>query len=122
MPHLLDLRNGHAFDDRAGVQHCDSVAQLEYRHQVVGDINQRRGIAPAQLPQQADDFCLRHRIERAGRLIGDEDGRAMQKRQRNQYPLRLTYADLTWLSAQKALISGGQLHPVHQLKQTRIQL
>ena len=38
MLRLLNLRNWHALGDGARVQHGEPVAQLQDRHQVVGDV------------------------------------------------------------------------------------
>jgi hypothetical protein len=118
---LLNLTDTHAFDDGAGVQHGEPAAQLQDRQQIVGDVEQGGPMLTVQLPQQLYDFSLRYRVKGAGRLVGYEDGGAMQKGQRDQDPLCLANADLPGLSAQEAVVLCGQLYLVHQLFQARCQ-
>lgn len=49
---LFNLRNRHAVDDSAGVQHGEAVAQLQDGKQVMGDIEEGGSMAADQLPQE----------------------------------------------------------------------
>jgi hypothetical protein len=117
MLRLLNLRNWHALGDGARVQHGEPVAQLQDRHQVVGDVEQSGPVATVQLPQQPDDLGLGYGVQGARRLIRDKDRGTMQECQRDQDPLRLANADLPGLPAQEVMITGRQLHLMHQLPQ-----
>ena len=121
MLRLLDLRNLNTFGDGAGVQYGEPVAQLQDGDKIVGDVEQSRSVPAVQLPQQLQDLSLSDRVQGARRFVGYEDRGAMQKGQCNQNPLRLANADLPRLSAQEAIVAGGQLHLIHQLLQTRLQ-
>ena len=118
---LPDLRHLHALGDHARVEHGEPVAQLQDRHQIVRDVEQRGSGTAVQIPQQPYNLSLSNRIQGAGRLVGYQNRGTMQKGQCNQHSLRLPNTDLAGLSAEKANVTGGQLHLVHQLVQARFQ-
>ena len=59
--------------------------------------------------KQVQHLGHRHRIERAGRFVGDQQTRTVQKRQPYQQPLRLPHAQLAWVTSQKSVV-GRQTH------------
>ena len=78
---MFELGNGQAFDNGTGMKHGQSVANLQNREQIVGDIEDGGPEAAVQVTQQADDLGLRDRIKGAGGLVGDQDGGPMEQGQ-----------------------------------------
>ena len=73
----------------------DQPAMVEYRDliaeaaggEAVGDINCR--LCSDELIKPLIDFMLRHRVERGGRLVEDDDRRILLQRTGQQQPLPL---------------------------------
>src|SRR5262249_36572388 len=53
--------------------------------------------------EQVQDLPLRHHVQRACGLVGDQERRRMQQCHDDQYTLRLAHANLVWESSQKLL-------------------
>ncbi len=118
---LVNLGNRHALDDGAGVKDGDPAAQLQDRHQIVRDVEQGHSVLTSELAKQLHNLSLGNGVECAGWFVGDDDGRAMQQGQGDEYALSLANTDLSRLSAQEAAVIDGQLNLRHQFAQARIE-
>jgi hypothetical protein len=63
---------GELLDDPAEVHHDDPVTEVPHHAQVVGDEQVRQTCASLKLAEQVDDLGLHGHIERAHRLVGDD--------------------------------------------------
>ena len=58
------------------VEHGDAVRDLGGHAEVVGDEDEAAAELAAQRREQVQDLCLDGHVERGGRLVGDDEGRA----------------------------------------------
>src|SRR6266404_8311697 len=73
-----DLGRGATFDDFAGVQNGDAMAESRDREQIVRDIENAHAKFAVEASEEAEDFGLGDGVEGAGGFIGDEKPRAME--------------------------------------------
>src|SRR2546430_1033091 len=95
------LRRGPAFDDFAGVQNGDAMAQRGDREQIVGNIEDTHAEFAVELSEQAQDFGLRDGVQSAGGFIGDEQGRAVEDSHSDDNALGLGGAGVPGEGAEK---------------------
>ncbi len=104
MPRLLENLFACAhLDNLSLVQDRDPVAKGCHRPQIVGDEQHRHVELAAQPPEQLENFFLRNRIQGAGRLIRQQERRAMQGRHGDQDPLRQPDAELPGIVPEESL-------------------
>ena len=81
-------------DGPAGVHHQDPIGGLGDHPHVVGDHHDRHAELVAQIHQQFEDLCLDGHIQRGRRLIGDQQPRAADQRDRQHDALTLAAGQL----------------------------
>ena len=59
--------------------------------------------AVGQLPEQAEDDLAGFRVERRGRLVGQQEAGPVHDRPRHGDALRLTLRELVWITMRKVL-------------------
>ena len=62
------------------------------------NIENARAEAPVQFVKQAQNLGLRDNVERAGRLVGDDERRPVQDGQGDEDALRQTDTQLAWVA------------------------
>jgi len=95
------LRGGTAFDDFAGVEDGDAMAEGGDGEQVVGYIKDAHAKFAVELGEEAEDFGLGDGVEGAGGFIGDKEGRAVEDGHRNDDALGLADAELRGAAAEE---------------------
>jgi hypothetical protein len=84
-----DRLGGAAFHHAAPVKHCDAVGHVPHDGKVVADEQVRQSPFGAQAGQQVEHLRLRGQVERAGRLVADDElgGRGEGAGARDPLPL-----------------------------------
>ena len=99
MPRVVKDLGGFALlDDFSILKNRHPVAERPHGQQVVRDEQGRHVALAPQFRQQFEHFALGDHIEGAGRLIGNQQVRLMQERERDQHPLGLAQTDLAWIA------------------------
>src|SRR6266436_1948909 len=101
-----DLGRGAAFDDFAGVQNGDAMAESRDREQIVRDIENAHAKLAIEASEEAEDFGLGDRVEGAGSFIGDEKPRAMEDGHGDDDTLGLADTKLGGAAAKKFDVVG----------------
>ena len=112
---LEDLLDGALLDGAAGVHHDDPVAELRDHAEVVRDEQDRRAVAVAQPSQQLEDLGLERDVERARRLVRDQQRRLEQQRHRDHDALPHAARELVRVVVQ-ALGGVGDADLLEQLQ------
>ena len=96
-----------ALGDPAAVEHDDLVG-IDDGRQAMGD--HQGGAAAAHLFQRALDLLLGAGVERAGRLVEQQDLRVLQDGARDRHPLLLAARQLQAAFADRRLVAQRQRH------------
>src|SRR5947208_3345730 len=83
-----------------------SMADGGYGKQVMRDIEDAHTEFSVEGREQLQDFCLRDQVEGTGRLIGNQQWRAMENGHRDQHSLGLADTELRRISLQKFFFRG----------------
>ena len=67
-------------DDAARLHHGDAIGDLGDHAEIMGDEQHGMPVLVAQLAHELEHLRLRRHVERRGRLVGDEEGRAHGER------------------------------------------
>jgi hypothetical protein len=108
-------------DDAAGVHHDHAVGELGHHAKVVGDEEDGDPALAAQVVDQGEDAVRRRRVERAGRLVGDQQLGLGTDDRRDQRPLRHASGQLVPALADPHL-GVVDLHLADQLEHARLRL
>src|ERR1700684_2921090 len=95
MPGFAELSHGKVLDNRSIVKNGHAIAELDHGNQIMRDVEEGHAMLAIQAPEQIDDLGLGHWVQSAGGLVGDDQRRPMQQRERDKDTLRLPNADLT---------------------------
>ena len=95
-----NLRRRAELDQLAMAEHGDALGELGRQRDVVADEQQRHAVLGHQSPDQGDDLGLDDGVERAGRLVGDEQFRARRNRGGDRHTLLLAAGELMREGAQ----------------------
>jgi len=101
-----DLGRGATFDDFAGVQNGDAMAESRDREQIVRDIENAHAELAVEAGEEAEDFGLGDGVEGAGGFIGDEEPRAMEDGHGDDDALGLADTKLGGAAAEKFDVVG----------------
>ena len=101
-----DLGRGAAFDDFAGIEDGDAVAEGGNGEQVMGYIKNAHAEFAVKPGEEGEDFGLGDGVEGAGGFVGDEEGRAVEDGHGDDDALGLTYAELGGTAAEKFEVVG----------------
>ena len=96
-----NLERGAAFDDFAGVEDGDAVAEGGDGEQVVGYIEDAHTELTVEASEEGEDFGLGDGVEGAGGFIGDEQGGTMEDGHGDDDALGLADAELGGAAAEK---------------------
>jgi len=77
-------------DDLTGAHHQDAVAQVAYDAEVVRDQHQRQVVVDPQVFDEIQDLCSHRHVQRADRLVREQDSRSRRQGSRNRDALALT--------------------------------
>ena len=109
-----DLRCRADLDQAAAPEHGDTVGKLGGQRDVVADEHQRHAVLGHQPVDQRDDLGLDDRVERAGRLVGDQQFRSGGDRRGDRDALALAAGKLVRKGSGDAA-RVGQADAVEQL-------
>ena len=84
----------------------DALGKFGGQRDVVADEQQRHAVLGHQLPDQGDDLGLHDGVQRAGRLVGDEQFRSGRDRGGNRHALLLAAGELVREGAQGGVRIG----------------
>ena len=101
-----DLAGGAFFDETPCVEHADSVAEAHDQAEVVGDQQDGRVDAAAQLLDEVEDLGLHRGVEAGGRLVEDEELRVDGQRHGDHDALLLATGELEGVAAQSRVGIG----------------
>ena len=82
-----DLRHRPGLDDRAPVHDAQVVAELGDEAEMMPDEDDRAGETASQLLEERHDLRFHRRIERRGRLVGEQEIGPDEQRHRDHHPL-----------------------------------
>ena len=109
MPRLgEELTDRRLLDDTAGVHDVDAPACLRDDAEVVADEEDRRLEAALEVDEQAEDLRLHCHVERARRLVREQEPRLADERERDYDALREAAGQLVAVAAHAAVGLG---HP-----------
>ena len=91
------------FDDLATVEDQQAIGKAGEQSWVVRDEDHRQTQSFPERSKDCENFHLRPRVERRGRLIGDHHGRPAGDRLGDQHALPLSSTQLMWIGAQNAV-------------------
>ena len=100
------LRWRATFDDFAGVEDGDAMAECGDGEQIVGYIKDSHAEFAVEAAEEGEDFGLGDGVEGAGGFVGDEEGRAVEDGHGDDDALGLTYAELGGTAAEKFEVVG----------------
>jgi len=95
------LERGAAFDDFAGVEDGDAVAEGGDGEQVVGYIEDAHAELTVEASEECEDLGLGDGVQGAGGFIGDEQGGPMEDGHGDDDALGLADAELGGAAAEK---------------------
>ena len=104
-------------DDAAGVQHRDLVAQVVDHREVVADQQVGHAELLLQVLQQVQHLRLHRDVERADRLVGDDQARPRDQRARDRDALALAAGELVRIACSAS--RGAQADRVERLGDAR---
>ena len=93
-------------DHLAGVHHGDPIAELGDQAEMVRDEQDRAPHLVFQLAQEVDDLRLERDVERRGRLVGDQQVRPRDQRERDADALAHAARELVRVAVDPALGVG----------------
>ncbi len=105
------------FDETARVHHGDPIGDLTRHADVVGDEDARHAEFPLQRTQQQKDLDLHGRVQRRGRLIGQQQGGPARQRQSDHRALAQSARQFVRKGIEPAR-GGGDLHHLQQLERS----
>ncbi len=106
---LGQVREGAVLDHAAGGQQGDGVAEARGLADVVGDQHHRLGQAREEPTELLLQLRAHDRIQRAERLVEQQDGRVQHERAHQPHPLALAPAELARIAPQHVAVEPGQL-------------
>ncbi len=110
MPRRVEQRGARrTFHDSTAIQHQDLVAQVTDDGEVVADEQQREAVTVAQFPEQVDDLRLHRHVERAHRLVADQEPRPGDDGARDRRTLALPAAQLVRVARAEARVEADFL-------------
>src|SRR5579872_74941 len=95
-----------ALDDLALMKNRNAIANPGNGGEIVRNVENRHSDGTVERAKQGENFGLCNHIERAGRLICDEQQWPVQDGHGDQYALRLAHAHLRRIFAQKIAVRG----------------
>ena len=110
---LQHARDRSAFDDAAGVHNRNRVGDLGGDAKIVRDEDHPHTQLALQSPQQDQHLNLHRRVERGGRLVGEQQARVAADRHRYHRALAQAARQLVWIGVEPALGRGD----AHQLEE-----
>ena len=95
-----DLGRLARLDDAAALHHRDVAGDLAHDAEVMGDEQHRHAEPGLQILQHLEDLRLHGDVERGGRLVRDEQVRAVGERHRDHHALALAAGELMRIGAE----------------------
>ena len=113
-----DLRDAALLDDASGVHDRDAIGDLDGGADVVGDEDHRHAGLALQFAQEQQNLDLHRRVERRGRLVGEQQARLAGQRQGDHRALAHAARELVGIGVET---SPGlrNLHPFKHLQRLR---
>ena len=89
---------------------CEDVAD---RREVVGDEQRSEGVLPLQILDKVEDLRLHGDVERADRLVEDDERGVCDECPRDAHPLKLAAGELVWSSCRERRLQPDVLEHGH---------
>jgi RecB family endonuclease NucS len=109
--------HGPELDEAARVHHSDAIGDLDRDTHIVGDKQDGHAQLALETSQKLENLDLHRRIERRGRLVGEEQARLAGESKRDHGPLAHAARHFVRVIVE-APCRRGDLHQFEQLERT----